>query len=318
MEDGNWGSASFVGLGDTSFPYPTGPTFKADSVGKIFDVVWSQMSELILEETLKREPDKQWTLEDINLYLSSILVMGLTSEPSIEDYFQQDSRGIFGSRWMQETFTKAKWSEMNMHIHYDTNVCMQQLRTNSQGAWNLQQILVVDEMIRTLTGRWKYIQHIRDKPHNTGLKWYGLTDTSFYLWDFWLYQGEESEREHSPTAIVVDFVQNAIKEHYKPHIVVADSYYGSLNLAETLHNMKIGCLLSCKSDRPSFLFSNTLHNEIDTKGDFASIHNRQFSAMTYLDKAKVNLVSNILNMNKSIASSDNSKTLPLGIYWYRK
>lgn len=58
--------------------------------------------------------------------------MGLTPEPSIEDYFQQDSRGIFGSRWMQETFTKAKWSEMNMHIHYDTNVCMQQLRTNSQ------------------------------------------------------------------------------------------------------------------------------------------------------------------------------------------
>ena len=88
----------FVGLDDTSFPYPTGPTFKKGSVSKIFDVIWSYMSEHILEETLKRESDRLWTIADINAYLASILIMELTSEPSVEDYFQQDSRGIFGSR----------------------------------------------------------------------------------------------------------------------------------------------------------------------------------------------------------------------------
>ena len=98
LEEGKWDNAKFVGLTDTSFPYTSGPTFKVDSVVKIFDVVWSNMSEQILTTTLLKETDQKWTLDDINTYLASILVMGLTSQPSVEDYFQQDSRGIFGSK----------------------------------------------------------------------------------------------------------------------------------------------------------------------------------------------------------------------------
>ena len=275
------------------------------------------MSENILQTTLAREPHQNWKLADINLFLASQLVMGLTPEPSIENYFQQDSMGIFGSLWMQESFSRDKWTELNQHIHFDTNQCMQQLRVNIQQAWNLNQILVVDEMMRTFTGRWKHIQHVKRKPHNTGLKFYGLTDDSFYLWDFLLYQGEDSEREHTPTAIVMDFAKSAIKNIFKPHIIVTDSYYGSLNLALELDKYKLGCLLSCKSDRPAFLFSNHLHKDLD-KGEFTSINNRHFSAMTYYDKAKVNLITNLFNTNKTINSQENNKTLPLGIYRYRK
>jgi hypothetical protein len=305
-------------LTDTSFTYPTGPTFKADSIGKIFDVLWSGMSEKILTQTLLRESDKKWSIEDINAYLASVLVMGMTPEPSVEDYFHQDSQGIFGSKWMQETFTVHKWHEMNAHIHWDTDVCCDLLRSNCQQAWDLRQVLIVDEMIRTFTGRWKWIQHVKGKPHDTGVKLYGVTDDSFYLWDFWVYKGSESERTHTPTGIVVDFVKNAIQQQYKPHIVVADSFYGSLQLAEELHKMKIGCLLSCRSDRPSAIFTNTLHPLVSKKGDLASIHNSKFYAMTMYDKAKVNLISNILNLNKTVSNLQRTKWLPLGICWYRK
>jgi hypothetical protein len=268
------------------------------------------------EATMERESSKEWTVDDINLYLASQLVMGLTPEPSIEDYFKHDERGIFGSLWMQETFSRDKWTNMNQNIHFEPKLCMSQLRSNIQGAWNLGQVLVVDEMMRTFTGRWRHIQHIKGKPHDTGLKFYGMTDRSFYLWDFWLYQGEEFERQHSPTEIVLDFARNAIKDSYKCHIMVADSYYGSLQLAMKLNEMKLGCLLSCKSDRPAFLFSNYLHNGL-SKGEWSYVNNRHFSAITYFDKARVNLISNVFKINKTVSSNVGNKKLPAGIYWYR-
>ena len=99
--------------------------------------MWSNISEQILTTTLLKETDQKWTLDDINTYLVSILVMGLTPQPSVENYFQQDSRGIFGSKWMQKAFTLHKWHYMNAHIHYDTDAFIQQLRQNSQNSWNL-------------------------------------------------------------------------------------------------------------------------------------------------------------------------------------
>src|SRR2546423_710889 len=105
---------------------------------------------------------------------------------------------------------------------------------------------------------------------------FGITDDSFYLWDFLLYRGKEAHPNLTPTKIVVDFVDTALREYYKPHIVVTDSYYSSLELEEILHRKKIGFLFSCRADRPSFLFSQALHKNISTKGQYESINNRYF------------------------------------------
>ena len=40
--------------------------------------------------------------------------------------------------------------------------------------------------------------------------------------------------------------------------------------------------------------------------------------MTYFDKAKVNLITNLFLTNKIAHNSNGLKTLPLGLYWYRK
>jgi len=258
-----------------------------------------------------------WNVDDINLFLASQLVMGLTPQPSLEDYFKNDSDSIFGSNWMKNRFTAKWWTNLNTHIHIDSHTCIELLRSNSQKVWDLDQVLVVDEMLIPFTGRWKYIQYIKGKPHNTGLKMFCLADSNYYLWDFWLYEGTESERSAKPMNIVLDFVSNATRQQHKPHIVVVDSYYGSLKLAEKLHKMKLGCLFSCKSDRPSNLFSNFLHQDLE-KGNFNFTNNTNFSAMTYFDKAKVNLITNLFLTNKMAHNSNGLKTLPLGLYWYRK
>jgi hypothetical protein len=113
--------------------------------------------------------EKSISLPDINLLLSSILVMGLNEQPQIADYFKNDEKGIFGCEWMKNRFTQHKWSFLHYHIHYEVHKVMGILRNNIQNLWTLNQVVITDEMIIPFTGRWKYVQHVKNKPHNTGI-----------------------------------------------------------------------------------------------------------------------------------------------------
>ena len=98
---------------------------------------------------------------------------------------------------------------------------------------------------------------------------------------------------------------------------MTDSYYESLKLEEALYQKKIRCFFSCKYDRPSNLFSKFLYNDLK-KGNFNFTNNRDFSAMTFYDKAKVNLITNLFLTNKVAQNSTQSKAIPVGLYWYRR
>lgn len=152
--------------------YYSGPNHSllknCNSVGKIFDIAWKGISEHILETTLKRNDSPVTSVKDINLYLASLLVVGLTPHPEVANYFMQDERGIFGSTWMQNHCTRDKWHAVNAHIHFDPVWLTAKVRDNVAEMWNPYQEVVVDEMMVPFTGRWKHIQHVKGKPHNTG------------------------------------------------------------------------------------------------------------------------------------------------------
>jgi hypothetical protein len=125
------------------------------------------MSEMIDEVT--NESDDIMDRDDINLLLASYLVLGLNSQPQIIDYFSNNDMGVFGCNWMKQHYTQVKWSYHNFRIRFSPDLLIYTLRRNSQKAWNLHQIIVTDEMIIPFTGRWNNVQHIKGKPHNTGL-----------------------------------------------------------------------------------------------------------------------------------------------------
>ena len=54
------------------------------------------------------------------------------------------------------------------------------------------------------------------------------------------------------------------------------------------------------------------------KSEWQEIHNREMSAVTFWDKAKVNIVTNLMNGGKTMKSESTSKTLPAALYYYRK
>jgi hypothetical protein len=69
---------------------------------------------------------------------------------------------------------------------------------------------------------------------------------------------------------------------------------------------------------PSRLFSQHLHPLVTAKSEWKEIHNRKMSAITFWDKAKVNLITNVMHAGKSISDSTGTKTLPLALYNYRR
>ncbi len=90
-------------------------------------------------------------------------------------------------------------------------------------------------MLIPFTEKWKYVQYIKGKYHNTKLKIFCLVDSNFYIWNFWLYKGDELERSAKSKDIVLDFVSNTTKSQYKPFYIVVDSHYKSFKLTEVFH-----------------------------------------------------------------------------------
>ena len=136
--------------------------------GEVFSLIWKGCSEAIVTATNNRE-EQQIIVKDLNLYLVSLLVLGLNSQPTIRDYFTFDSSGLSGNSWMQKHFTEESWTFLNAHSHFDPNTLISLIRNNRQKLWNLNRQLVVDEMMIPFTERWKCRQHVKGKPHDTGI-----------------------------------------------------------------------------------------------------------------------------------------------------
>ena len=163
--------------------------------------MWFGISSHIVQQTEERK-HLGLNCKDINLFLASHLVMGLAPQPAIVDYFSQDKRGIFGSLWMQQHFTREKWSDIHSHLHYDPQQCIQILKINTQQLWNLDQVLVVNEMIVPFTGCWKWIQFVKGKSHNTRLKIYCLANRNFYLWIFGYIKVQSLKDQGNPKILL--------------------------------------------------------------------------------------------------------------------
>jgi hypothetical protein len=160
---------------DTTWNFPCGPKTSILSedttIPTIFNYLWKDITESVVQWTNSRE-EKKVSIEDVNLFWASEIVMGLNSESSIEDYFKHDSDGIFGNLWMKEHFTAHKWSYLHSHIHIKPNELLKIVCQNCQQLWDPHQKIVIDEGMLKFTGKWKWIQFILNKPNDTGNIWF--------------------------------------------------------------------------------------------------------------------------------------------------
>ena len=82
-----------------------------------------------------------------------------------------------------------------------------------------------------------------------------------------------------------------------PYRIYVDNWYGSLELGEDLQKKGVYFTRGCRSNRPSFLFADGLHQELDNHyelKEFACwIHrDNNIGSISWKDKSLVNFISN--------------------------
>ena len=107
--------------------------------------------------------------------------------------------------------------------------------------------------------------------HNCkGVKIYVLADQYGYIYGFWVYYGKDSNnRTASPAPIVLDFASYL---HGKGHIIITDSYYGSLSLADRLQEYGFKFVMCCRKNHPTFLFADYLQQKLEKKEWKHAVH----------------------------------------------
>lgn len=102
--------------------------------------------------------------------------------------------------------------------------------------------------------------------------------------------------------------------HPDRHVIVADSYYGNLDVAEELHSKDFRFLLACQNNRPAFLFSDWLV-KITPKGSTTYCSNGHLLALTFHDRKPFSLITNCIRGNVSASQQQN---LSLAVQTYRE
>ncbi|KAG2393223.1 hypothetical protein C9374_009800 [Naegleria lovaniensis] len=237
------------------------------------------------------------TLQELNYYFAITFTMGLIKMPELAHYWTKEEEYLFGNGLIRNIMTKKRFREIHQCISYDIDWILDTFCNLLHECWIPSNIGVVDECIILFKGRFKGRQHVRGKPHATGLKLFILCDSfGMPVW-FWLYRGKNNE--HNLSTTVVDYVMDLAKKlpdyNTRKYAIITDQFYGSLTLAEQLKQNNFEFVLSCQSNRPSEIFSNYLQPDLKQKGDQSFIvrNDNAFAALSVFDSGKCNFMASV-------------------------
>jgi hypothetical protein len=301
-----WGSYATFSPQETTFDpeqsgsqnIPTSPLTEDAAFGLFLD---DQLLGHFVENSkayaLKQRVAILITPELIRRYFITIFAMGLAPLPSVQLYWTSTSRlrRLYSNSFVRQSLSRKEFWAISRVIHYDLDWLQAHLNEKYKYFWKPFQYLTVDEGMIAFKGRYGGRQHVRGKPHATGIKFWALCDESGYVIAFWIYEGKvrtaAKGKSANPTDIVSDLA--ATQENNKNFVVIADSYFGSLTLAEKLHNEGWRFILCCRNDRPSGLFKGKLADCL-RKGEWQTAvrPDRKILAVTFFDKKKISFLTN--------------------------
>lgn len=214
-------------------------------------------------------------------------------------------------QWL--TIWRALW-----HIPDEVFVFLeQQLVANFQYYWIPHERVALDEtLVQCKVCHCQHIVYDKSKPAKRGLKYYLLVDQGLYA--YWLkmsrskkgeYFSQEQEdwekTEKKTLNLVKEALENLPIHQYGPYHFAADSYYGFIELAEELDAKGICFTLACSANWPAYLFSQSLHKELQEHPEFGKfavqkLKNHNMLALSWKDHNLFNLITNDLGTHTAM------------------
>lgn len=245
------------------------------------------------EEYDEKKESATWTpltVEEFKRWMAVWIVMGLCQQPAMRDHWRTDSNcnGIFGTSFIARTMPRDRFLAIRHRLRFDIHRLHKMFTQQTKSNWHLRKWINIDDQLVLFKGRYAHRQHVRGKPHATGLKYYVLCDDATFVWDTIFYYGQKLTVED-----IVSHLLRDVSDHYN-HIVVMDSWFSTFDLARSLHQtLDYYFLMVTAKNRPSFLFSDWLLKNIE-KGETKWCYNKQLAttALAWSDRRTVCFMTN--------------------------
>ena len=191
--------------------------------------------------------------------------------------------------------TLERFKEIFRCLDMDVDEAVQLVNETSQELWNCSVFISSDESMVAHQGRNNpHHLFIKGKPHPNGVKFYTAADSFKYLWKIILHKRTEDDKrpiddpimmrngkpawsrgDPAPKLPVPDIVGQMGADFPPGHHFVLDQYYGSVNGALALLELGHHATMSCRADRPSYLFSQNLSRKpLEEHGDYHAAYTK--------------------------------------------
>lgn len=184
--------------------------------------------------------------------------------------------------------SRNRWEQINRYLGFDLTWLKTELLQRFHTHWTLYPYISVDETLIKFKGRYRYRQHIKGKPHATGLKLYGLADQYGFLYDFWFYDGT---KKHTLTGVVLEFAKQI--PHPEHYVMVVDSLYGSYDLMEGLQQIHLHFIMACQQNHPTWLWDHVQDQQLNPKEWTWKVQHHQVMALSFKDKKTINFLTDV-------------------------
>ena len=260
----------------------------------------------------------------IKAYLGLIIHMGLSQFPRLEYHWSKTS--LYSCNLCPNVMTKKEFFLIHRFLHFADNRSanledkLYKLRrffyllTQRYRRYYVpNRHLTVDERIVKFTGRLSFLQFVRNKPNQYGIKVYVLADAhTGYVCNWKVYLGAGSERNQNIPG------QNENRERRRPaiyntvleltnnytnmgHVLCFDSFYCYPEIFKELAKKHIGCVGTLNKQR------RNIPEEIKSPGEMQAREtiwrrNGNLMALIFKDKRYIRLLTNIYGKGKEIGN----------------
>ena len=329
------------------FEKPVGPSHSLPKAAKPLDYFFlflpQTFFETASEETnryarqkiaAKGTPDPLWsetTAEEIRVYLSILIMMGIKKQPRLWCYWSTDMR--FNDPWISSVMPKTRFLKLNQYFHlrdtsnapardspqYDPlykirnfiNLILPLFKSN----FNPGRDLSVDEAMIGYKGRIFFKQYMPAKPTKWGIKVWEMCDSETgYCVTFDIYTGRHS-RENTTVSLGEEVVTKLASPYFNQNRhLYFDRFFTSVPL---LKHLSENGTYACATVMPN---RKGLPDEVKTarlreKGDLLQMQKGPLMATAYKDNRQIYLLSSNQPPGKTTV---NGKPVPSVIAAYNK
>ena len=248
--------------------------------------------------------------------LALLMYLGIIQVPSIDKAYSKKS--LYNGLWCRAFLVKRRFKQIMCFLKlsnmdnqanstdklFKVRLFVEYIRRKSQGLYQPNRELSIDERMVRNKGRYSWRQYIQDKPTKWGMKLWVLAEPATgYTYDFAIYLGKAAGVTTPEGGLAYNVVMDLVRRlANKEYNIFLDNFYTTIKLLKGLFLMGIGAcgiILSNRRGFPTGLKDIKQFDKRSKRGNFRFVRDGQVATVQWRDNKTISVASNFHLMNEA-------------------